>query len=126
MEMDDPHGYGRIIRDRSGRVRKIVEEKDTTARQRVVQEVNTGLLAASTTRLKQWLSRIGNDNAQGEYYLTDIVAAAARDGVEIATASTENQYEVLGVNNKAQLARPQSAHSGRCDLRARWESRYSP
>ena len=105
MEMSDPHGYGRIIRDRSGRVKQIVEEKDATEKQRAVREVNTGLLAASTHKLKQWLSEISNDNAQGEYYLTDIVAAAERDRVQIATASTTNEFEVLGVNNKAQLAR---------------------
>ncbi len=104
-EFADAHGYGRIVRDRAGKVRRIVEEKDTTAKQRAIREVNTGLLAASTNYLKKWLSEIGNNNAQREFYLTDIVAAAVREGVDVATAAPDHEFEVLGVNSTAQLAR---------------------
>ena len=105
MELADPRGYGRIVRDRSGKVTRIVEEKDATAKQRTIREVNTGLLAAATADLKRWLADIGNDNAQREFYLTDIVASAVRDKANVATASPDNEFEVLGVNSMAQLAR---------------------
>ncbi len=105
MELADAHGYGRVIRNRAGKVARIVEEKDATAKQRAICEVNTGLLAASTMHLKRWLSRLENDNAQREFYLTDIVASAVRDGVEVATATPDHEFEVLGVNSPAQLAR---------------------
>jgi bifunctional UDP-N-acetylglucosamine pyrophosphorylase/glucosamine-1-phosphate N-acetyltransferase len=105
VELDDARGYGRIIRNRSGKVTRIVEEKDATASQRAIREVNTGLLAASTAHLKKWLSKIGNDNAQREFYLTDIVASAVRDGIAVATSSPDQPFEVLGVNSISQLAR---------------------
>jgi bifunctional UDP-N-acetylglucosamine pyrophosphorylase/glucosamine-1-phosphate N-acetyltransferase len=105
MELADPRGYGRIVRDRSGTVTRIVEEKDATEKQRAIREVNTGLLAATTADLKRWLADIGNDNAQREFYLTDIVASAVRDKANVATASPDNEFEVLGVNSTAQLAR---------------------
>ena len=110
MELADPRGYGRIVRDRSGKVTRIVEEKDATAKQRTIREVNTGLLAAATADLKRWLADIGNDNAQREFYLTDIVASAVRDKVNVATASPDNEFEVLGVNSTAQLARVERIH----------------
>ncbi|MDR2209566.1 MAG: bifunctional UDP-N-acetylglucosamine diphosphorylase/glucosamine-1-phosphate N-acetyltransferase GlmU [Azoarcus sp.] len=104
VEIDDPTGYGRILRDGAGRVRSIVEEKDATPIERRVHEVNTGILVAPAARLRDWLGRIGNDNAQGEYYLTDIVGLAVGDGVEIVTVAPDDVSETLGVNSKAQLA----------------------
>ncbi len=110
VELADPRGYGRIVRDRGGKVTRIVEEMDASAKQRTIHEVNTGLLAAVTADLKRWLSEIGNNNAQGEFYLTDIVASAVRDKANIATASPDNEFEVLGVNSTAQLARAERIH----------------
>ena len=81
VEMDDPTGYGRILRDASGKVIAIVEEKDATPEQRTVREVNTGILVAPVSHLRDWLGRIGNSNAQGEYYLTDIIGLAVEAGV---------------------------------------------
>ena len=101
----DPTGYGRILRDARGRVTGIIEERDATATQRAIGEVNTGILAAPVRRLADWLSRIGNDNAQEEYYLTDIVALAAADGVAVATREALDLTEVEGVNDRIQLAR---------------------
>ena len=110
MELADPHGYGRIIRDRNGKVSRIVEEKDATAKQRTIREVNTGLMAVATANLRRWLVDVGNDNAQREFYLTDIVASAVRDKANVATASPDNEFEVLGVNSAAQLARVERIH----------------
>jgi bifunctional UDP-N-acetylglucosamine pyrophosphorylase/glucosamine-1-phosphate N-acetyltransferase len=105
VELDDPTGYGRILRSADGRVERIVEEKDASAAQRAVREVNTGILVAPVARLRDWLGRTGNDNAQGEYYLTDIVGLAVDDGVEIVTvAPVTGVEETLGVNSKPQLA----------------------
>lgn len=103
-EMPDPTGYGRILRDPHGQVTGIVEEKDATAEQRNLTEVNTGFLVADSARLNGWLARIGNANAQGEYYLTDITALAAADGVSVATARPGRLAEVSGVNDRVQLA----------------------
>jgi bifunctional UDP-N-acetylglucosamine pyrophosphorylase / glucosamine-1-phosphate N-acetyltransferase len=105
VEIDDPTGYGRIVRDKAGRVMRIVEEKDANAREKRIREVSTGLIAASTADLKRWLGRIGNDNAQREYYLTDIVSLAVKERRSVATVSPGAYFEVLGVNSKAQLAR---------------------
>jgi len=102
--MDNPTGYGRIVRDEAQRVVSIVEEKDASTSVREIREVNTGMLVASTPRLIQWLSQIDNQNAQGEYYLTDIVAMAARDQVEIHTVAPEFAFETQGVNSRAQQA----------------------
>jgi bifunctional UDP-N-acetylglucosamine pyrophosphorylase / glucosamine-1-phosphate N-acetyltransferase len=102
--LDDPAGYGRIVKDAGGAVQRIVEEKDANAAERAIREVNTGILAASRERLEAWLSRLRNDNAQGEYYLTDIVAAAVGDGVPVAVRHPSAAYECLGVNSKAELA----------------------
>ncbi len=103
-ETDDPTGYGRVVRDRRGAVRAIVEDKDASAAQRRIREINTGIMALPTRRLKVWLSRIGNRNTQREYYLTDIVALALKDKVAVATVSTHAAREALGVNSKTQLA----------------------
>ncbi|MGL4410272.1 bifunctional UDP-N-acetylglucosamine diphosphorylase/glucosamine-1-phosphate N-acetyltransferase GlmU [Zoogloea sp.] len=108
--MDKPTGYGRILRDEAGRVQRIVEEKDATPAERLVQEVNTGILAAPVARLRQWLSQLRNDNAQGEYYLTDIIAMAVADGLEVITAQPDAFEETLGVNNKTQLAELERIH----------------
>jgi bifunctional UDP-N-acetylglucosamine pyrophosphorylase/glucosamine-1-phosphate N-acetyltransferase len=102
--LDEPRGYGRIVRDSAGRVARIVEEKDASEAERAIREVNTGILAAPRSRLERWLAGLGNDNAQREYYLTDIVAAAVRDGVAIEVRHPAAAYECLGVNSKAELA----------------------
>jgi bifunctional UDP-N-acetylglucosamine pyrophosphorylase/glucosamine-1-phosphate N-acetyltransferase len=105
VELDDPTGYGRILRDTDGRVVRIVEEKDASVAQRAVREVNTGILVAPVARLRDWLQRIGNDNAQGEYYLTDVIGMAVAEGLEVVTvAPVTGAEEALGVNSKAQLA----------------------
>lgn len=107
--LTDPAGYGRILRDADGQVAGIVEDKDATAQQRTIGEVNTGILAASTARLRDWLSRINNNNAQGEYYLTDTVALAVADGVSIGVAQPGVSWETLGVNSRLQQAQLERA-----------------
>ncbi|SIP86913.1 UDP-N-acetylglucosamine pyrophosphorylase /glucosamine-1-phosphate N-acetyltransferase [Aromatoleum tolulyticum] len=110
VELPDPTGYGRILRDAGGKVTRIVEEKDASAEQRRVREVNTGILVAPVARLRDWLGRIGNDNAQGEYYLTDIIGLAVAEGVEIVTVQPDAVWETLGVNSKPQLAELERIH----------------
>ncbi|MDR1888597.1 MAG: bifunctional UDP-N-acetylglucosamine diphosphorylase/glucosamine-1-phosphate N-acetyltransferase GlmU [Zoogloeaceae bacterium] len=105
VRLADPHGYGRIVRDASDDVRGIVEEKDASERERQIQEINTGIMALPARVLGEWLADLGNDNAQGEYYLTDVVAKAVASGVAVRTAHPAAPWEVEGVNNKAQLAR---------------------
>ena len=109
VTLAQPDGYGRIVRD-GGRVVRIVEHKDATPGERAITEVNTGILAVATRDLKRWIGELRNDNAQGEYYLTDIVALAVRDGVEVATCQPDDAWEVLGVNSKAQLAALERVH----------------
>jgi bifunctional UDP-N-acetylglucosamine pyrophosphorylase/glucosamine-1-phosphate N-acetyltransferase len=104
LTMDNPTGYGRIVRDSTGKVRSIVEEKDATAEQRAIREVNTGILSAPTHLLRNWLDNLKNDNVQGEYYLTDIVAMAVAQGIEVNTSHPNHAWEVMGINNKMQLA----------------------
>jgi bifunctional UDP-N-acetylglucosamine pyrophosphorylase/glucosamine-1-phosphate N-acetyltransferase len=105
QELDAPRGYGRIVRDDSGRVTGIVEERDATEAQRAIREINTGILAAPRERLERWLAGLRNDNAQREYYLTDIVAAAVRDAVPVEVHRPRTDAECLGVNSKAELAK---------------------
>ncbi len=102
--LPEPTGYGRIVRDGAGKVQAIVEEKDATEEQRSIQEVNTGMLAVRADALRRWLGALDNDNAQGEYYLTDIIARAASEGVTVNTVNPGEVAEVMGVNNRVQLA----------------------
>ncbi|WP_114563852.1 bifunctional UDP-N-acetylglucosamine diphosphorylase/glucosamine-1-phosphate N-acetyltransferase GlmU [Ephemeroptericola cinctiostellae] len=104
VNLNDPTGYGRIVRDEAGAVQRIVEHKDASDDERSIQEVNTGVLIAPTAELKVWLSQLSNDNVQGEYYLTDVIGMAVCDGVLVNTAQPAAEWETLGVNSKAQLA----------------------
>lgn len=104
LQLQDPAGYGRVLRDDANRVIGIVEDKDASADQRHIAEVNTGLLCAPAARLRDWLSRLSNDNAQGEYYLTDCIAMAAADGVPVVAGQAGTPEEVQGVNDKRDLA----------------------
>ncbi|QIK38859.1 UDP-N-acetylglucosamine diphosphorylase/glucosamine-1-phosphate N-acetyltransferase [Caldichromatium japonicum] len=103
-ELVDPAGYGRVVRDQQGRVLRVVEERDADEAERQIREVNTGLLVAERRHLEGWLAQIGDDNAQGEYYLTDIIALAAQAGIPIATTQPQGIHEILGVNDRQQLA----------------------
>lgn len=100
----DPRGYGRIVRDASGAVRAIVEHKDASEAQRAIREINTGILAAPATSLRSWLRKLDNDNASGEYYLTDVIALAVDDGVQVNSFSAASFAEFAGVNDRLQLA----------------------
>ena len=102
-ELDDPRGYGRIVR-KAGRVERIVEEKDASSAERGIREINAGLMALPGRRLGGWLGAIGNRNAQKEYYLTDVVTLALRDGVTINAVKVDDAIEVAGVNSKRELA----------------------
>ena len=104
VRLADPSGYGRILRDAGGQVSGIVEERDASAAQRRIDEVNTGILVAPTGPLKRWLAGLSNHNAQGEYYLTDIVAAARAESAPVNACVAADPLETLGVNSKAQLA----------------------
>lgn len=99
-----PQGYGRIVRDEQGRIARIVEEKDANGAELEIDEVNSGIMAFRADRLARWLSGLGNDNAQGEYYLTDVVALAVAEGIEVGCTAPEAADEILGVNNRSQLA----------------------
>ncbi|GIU52998.1 MULTISPECIES: bifunctional UDP-N-acetylglucosamine diphosphorylase/glucosamine-1-phosphate N-acetyltransferase GlmU [Shewanella] len=112
VNLDNPTGYGRIVRE-DGNVVGIVEQKDANAEQLQIQEVNTGIMAVPGKQLKSWLGRLSNANAQGEYYLTDIVAMAKEDGVAIDTAQPESAVEVEGANNRIQLAQLERAYQAR-------------
>ena len=103
IHLPNPTGYGRIIRDQHELVQAIVEQKDATADQLVVNEVNTGIMAVQGKLLKLWLSNLSSDNAQGEYYLTDIIAMCVDDGFRVSTSHPAQELEVLGVNDKSQL-----------------------
>ena len=104
VELPDPTGYGRIVRDAKGRVQRIVEQKDATKAQLAIREGNTGVLAAPARLLSRWLGQLSNDNAQREYYLTDIVAMAVKDKVKVEPLVAPTLPEVLGINDRLQLA----------------------
>ncbi|MEJ2275529.1 MAG: bifunctional UDP-N-acetylglucosamine diphosphorylase/glucosamine-1-phosphate N-acetyltransferase GlmU [Woeseiaceae bacterium] len=112
VDMDDPGGYGRIIRDGRG-VARIVEEKDASAVEKAVCEINTGVLLCPAKRLKQWLERLSNDNAQSEYYLTDVIGMAVGDGVTVHGVKADSWTEVMGINDKKQLAEAERALQAR-------------
>jgi len=109
IDLADATGYGRIVREGDA-VRAIVEHKDATPAQRAIREVYTGMMAVPTALLKRWLSQLKNDNVQGEYYLTDIVAMAVADGVPVVAAQPAAEVEVLGVNSPVQLAELERLH----------------
>ncbi|WP_454734633.1 bifunctional UDP-N-acetylglucosamine diphosphorylase/glucosamine-1-phosphate N-acetyltransferase GlmU [Cupriavidus necator] len=112
VEMPDPTGYGRIVRDAAGSIVRIVEQKDATEAVKAIREINTGIIVCPTGHLRKWLSTLRNDNAQGEYYLTDTVERAATEGVEIVSAQPAAIWETLGVNSKLQLAEVERIHQG--------------
>ena len=103
-KLDEPTGYGRIVRDESNKVVRIVEHKDATEEERQINEINTGLLAIQRNKLASWLEKLDNKNAQGEYYLTDIIELSVQDNTDINTTSVNNIAEVMGINDKVQLA----------------------
>ena len=104
VNLADPAGYGRIVRNAAGVVQAIVEHKDASDAQRAIREGNTGILAVPGKRLGDWLGRLSNSNAQGEYYLTDVIAMAVADGLVVATETAQDEMEVLGANDRIQLA----------------------
>jgi bifunctional UDP-N-acetylglucosamine pyrophosphorylase/glucosamine-1-phosphate N-acetyltransferase len=113
MTLSDPTGYGRIVRDKRGAVLRIVEQKDASEAELRINEVNTGIIVADRARLEEWLEGIGNDNVQGEYYLTDVIGLATDAGVDVVTTQPETLEEVAGVNDRAQLAELERYHQRR-------------
>ncbi|KUY85216.1 bifunctional UDP-N-acetylglucosamine diphosphorylase/glucosamine-1-phosphate N-acetyltransferase GlmU [Burkholderia cepacia] len=110
VTLDDPTGYGRIVRDAAGFVTRIVEQKDASPEQLKIAEINTGIIITPTAQLSMWLGALKNENAQGEYYLTDVVELAIEAGFEVVTAQPDEEWETLGVNSKAQLAELERIH----------------
>lgn len=113
ITLDDPTGYGRVVRDADGRVQRIVEQKDATGAEQAIAEINTGVLCATAGRFRRWMDATANDNAQGEYYLTDAIALAVADGLPVTTAAAGDAMEVQGVNNRQHLALVERAHQRR-------------
>jgi len=103
-EPDDPAAYGRVVRDGSGRVAKIVEQRDASSAERAIREINAGFYALNAKRLSGWLKKIDNRNAQKEYYLTDLVSLAVSDKVPVAAVKTDDAWEAAGVNTPRELA----------------------
>lgn len=112
VTLEDPTGYGRIVRNSEGEAVAIVEQKDASREQLAITECNTGMMAMTSGQLKRWMPRLSADNAQGEYYLTDVIAMAESDGVTVCTAQPSTAIEVEGVNNRAQMARLERAYQG--------------
>ncbi|MFM1759256.1 MAG: hypothetical protein RLY75_526, partial [Pseudomonadota bacterium] len=110
QNLNNPMGYGRIVRDIDGSVQEIVEEKDASPAQKRIQEINTGIMVLPTKSLKKWLKSLRASNAQGEYYLTDVIAMAVKDGVPIRTSQADSEYETVGVNSRDQLAALERVH----------------
>jgi bifunctional UDP-N-acetylglucosamine pyrophosphorylase/glucosamine-1-phosphate N-acetyltransferase len=102
--LDDPTGYGRIVRDRDRKVARIVEERDASAVEKEIHEINTGVLAAPNSALRDWLGKLKCHNAQGEYYLTDIIPLALASGVQVVTENASDPWEIQGINSREQLA----------------------
>ncbi len=113
VHLGNPNGYGRIIRDDSGTVNRIVEDKDTKEHERTISEINTGILAAKVIDLKRWLAKVGNSNAQGEYYLTDCVELAVKESLSVKAIVCSDPQEVMGINDKVQLAASERAYQRR-------------
>jgi bifunctional UDP-N-acetylglucosamine pyrophosphorylase/glucosamine-1-phosphate N-acetyltransferase len=114
VELADPTGYGRILRGADGRVLAIVEQKDASAEQLQIREGNTGIMACQAQRLRGWLTRLDNRNAQGEFYLTDVIALAVQEGVEVVAETVTDEDEVAGVNDRLQLAHLERRYQRRC------------
>ena len=112
VDLDDPTGYGRIVR-KAGSVNRIVEQKDASPEQQAISEINTGVILCPGDKLKAWLSNLGNDNSQGEYYLTDVIAMAVADHVEVHGIKADTGAEVMGINDKKQLAEAERALQAR-------------
>jgi len=112
VDMDDPTGYGRIVRE-DGKVVRNVEQKDASDEEQGITEINTGVMLTPAAKLKGWLSNLGNDNSQGEYYLTDVIAMAVEDGVTVHGIKASKQEEVMGINDKKQLAEAERALQAR-------------
>ncbi len=110
VTLDDPTGYGRILRNAEGEAVAIVEHKDASENERTIDECNTGIMAMTAPQLRRWLPSLSADNAQGEYYLTDIIAMAAAEGVKVVTTQPAEAVEVEGVNNRLQMARLERAY----------------
>lgn len=113
VRLANPTGYGRIVRGQDGTVQRIVEEKDASPAEKAIVEGNTGILACPVKRLGGWVERLDNSNAQGEFYLTDVVAMAVADGVEVDAFSVQDEMEVSGANDRVQLARLERAYQRR-------------
>jgi len=113
VTLDDPAGYGRIVRNDKDAVVAIVEHKDADAKQRAIRECNTGIMAMTSAQLRRWLPQLSAENAQGEYYLTDVIAMAAADGVEVKATQPSSPVEVEGVNDRRQLAALERAYQRR-------------
>ena len=112
VDMDDPTGYGRIVRE-NGSVHRIVEQKDASPAEQALTEINTGVILAPGQSLKSWLANLGNDNSQGEYYLTDVIAMSVADDVEVHGIKADSSAEVMGINDKKQLAEAERALQAR-------------
>ncbi|MCS2607812.1 bifunctional UDP-N-acetylglucosamine diphosphorylase/glucosamine-1-phosphate N-acetyltransferase GlmU [Halomonas dongshanensis] len=110
VRLEDPTGYGRIVRNAAGEAVAIVEQKDASPDELAITECNTGIMAMTAAQLKRWLPQLSSDNAQGEYYLTDLIALAAAEGIQVATAEPSSALEVEGINNRAQMAKLERAY----------------
>jgi bifunctional UDP-N-acetylglucosamine pyrophosphorylase/glucosamine-1-phosphate N-acetyltransferase len=108
VDMDDPTGYGRVLRNGENVV-GIVEQKDANETELAIAEINTGVMVCQAGQLKTWLNNLGNDNAQGEYYLTDVIAMAVQDGISVKGIKADTWVEVMGINDKKQLAEAERA-----------------
>lgn len=114
VDLPDPTGYGRIVRDGKERITRIVEQKDASQQEQAITEINTGIMAVNRSRLDGWLARLDNDNAQKEYYLTDIIAMAVEDGIHIQAMHPDSEEEVMGVNDRKQLAHLERFYQRQC------------